>query len=451
MDVKLLADVTPLRSSAAYRRFWAGTTLSTIGGSLTYFAITLQVYDITRSPAAVGLLGLAAMVPLLTVGLIGGTLIDRLDRRRLVLACTGCAMAVSAALVAQAFLGMRLVWPLYLLFAMASACGAVNAPTRRTLIRGLLPDSQLPAALALDQLTFQTTMTAGPALAGAIVAAPHFGFGGCYLIDTASFAAALYGAARLPRTPASPAPAEGTRLAAVAAGVSFIRRSPVLCGAFLADLNATFFGLPISLFPAINAARFGGDPRTLGLFTTAIGVGGLISAVLSGPVKHLRRQGLGMLVTVSVWGAAFAVFALAGSLWLTLLALAVAGAADAGTVVLRGIIVQTVTPEEFRGRVTAADYVVGAGGAQLGSLEAGAVGSLASPEISALSGGLITVAGAVVIGAALPAFRRYRAGAADPVPAVLVPGLPAGPVAGPVSAEPARAGSGSDHLADVEP
>jgi MFS family permease len=439
--VKLLADVTPLRASAAYRRFWAGTTLSTVGGSLTYFAVTLQVYDLTRSPAAVGLIGLATMVPLLTIGLLGGTLIDRVDRRKLVLCCTSFAMAVSAALAALAFLGLRAVWPLYLLFAMSSAAGAVNAPARRTLIRGMLPAGQLPAALALDQLTFQITLTAGPALAGAIVAAPHLGLRGCYLIDTASFAAALYGAARLPRSPAPPAAASGTTLAAVAAGVSFIRRSPVLCGAFLADLNATFFGLPTSLFPAINAARFGGDPRTLGLLTTAIGVGGLVSAVFSGPVKHLSRQGLGMLVSVSIWGAAFAVFALAGSLWLTLLALAVAGAADAGTVVLRGIIVQTFTPEEFRGRVTAADYVVGAGGAQLGSLEAGAVGSLTSPVISALSGGLLTVVGAVVIGAFLPAFRRYRTGATAPV--TTRASSPGQSVSGPAS--------GAEHLADVEP
>ena len=346
-------------------------------------------------------------------------------------------MAVSAALAALAFLGLRAVWPLYLLFAMSSAAGAINAPARRTLITSMLPAGQLPAALALDQLTFQITLTAGPALAGVIVAAPHLGLRGCYLIDAASFAAALYGAARL-RGGGSRAPAPGTRLAAVAAGVSFIRRSPVLCGAFLADLNATFFGLPTSLFPAINAARFGGDPRTLGLLTTAIGVGGLVSAVFSGPVRHLSRQGLGMIVSVSIWGTAFAVFALAGSLWLTLLALAVAGAADAGTVVLRGIIVQTFTPEEFRGRVTAADYVVGAGGAQLGSLEAGVVGSLTSPVISALSGGVLTLAGAVAIAVTLPAFRRYRATA----PVTTRASSPGQSVSG--------AGSGAEHLADVE-
>jgi MFS family permease len=405
--VKLLADLSPLRSSPPFRRLWAGSTMSAVGGALTTFAVTLQVYDITRSPVAVGLIGVAIMVPLLTVGLLGGTLIDAVDKRVLVLACTGGQMAVSAALTAQAYLDLRWVWLLYLLVAVESGIGAVNAPARRALVPALLPSGELAAGLALQRLTFQITITAGPSLAGLIAAAPHLGLAGCYLIDTASFAAALYGTGRLPAMRASGFSPERSRLAAVGAGISFIGRTPVLAGAFIADLNATFFGLPTSLFPAINAARFGGDPRTLGLFTTAIGVGGLVSAVLSGPLKHVSRQGLAMLASVSVWGAGFAVFAVSRSLWLTLLALAVAGAADTVTVVVRGTIVATLTPREFRGRVMAVDYVIGAGGGQLGSLEAGAVGSLTSPAISALSGGLLTVLGAVVIGAALPAFRRY--------------------------------------------
>jgi MFS family permease len=137
-------------------------------------------------------------------------------------------------------------------------------------------------------------------------------------------------------------------------------------------------------------------------------VGGLVSGALSGPVGRITRQGRAMLCAVAVWGAAFAGFAIATTLWLTLLMLAVAGAADVFTVVFRGAIVQQVTPDELRGRVTAADYVVGASGGQLGNLESGALGSLTSPTISALSGGLITIAGAVVIGLALPAFARYR-------------------------------------------
>ena len=182
-------------------------------------------------------------------------------------------------------------------------------------------------------------------------------------------------------------------------------------------MNATFFALPVALFPAINAQRFGGDPRTLGLFTAAIGVGGLVSAIFAGPLRHASRHGLVMLACVAVWGGGFALFAVAPTLWLTLLALAIAGLADTFTVVVRGIIVQEETPDRFRGRVNAADFLVGAGGSQLGSLEAGLVGSLTTPVISALSGGLLTVLGAVVIGAALPGFRRYRPAALAPEPA----------------------------------
>ena len=404
---RLLADIRPLREFPAFRRLWAGSTLSAVGGALTMFAVPLQVYDITRSPFAVGALGVAQMIPTVTIGLLGGAIADAVDRRKLVLVITCCNSAVSAGLAAQALAGLGSVWLLYALVAVSSSFSAINAPVRRTFIPSLLPADQLTAGLALNRLTGQIMLTVGPGMAGLIAAAPGLGLRACYLIDAASFAGSLYGVARLPALPRSAGAARpGPR--AVAAGVRYIGRSRVLVGAFLADLNATIFGLPVALFPAINAERFGGDPRTLGLFTTAIGVGGLVSGALSGPVGRITRQGRAMLIAVAVWGAAFAGFAIATTLWLTLVTLAIAGAADVFTVVFRGTIVQQTTPDEFRGRVTAADYVVAVSGGQLGNLEAGALGSLTSPAISALTGGLITVAGAAVIGLAMPAFARYQ-------------------------------------------
>jgi MFS family permease len=390
--------------------------LSRTGGAMTTFAVTLQVYSLTRSTAAVGGLGVAVLVPLLLVTLPGGTLADGADRRRLVLLVTAGQAAVSAALFALAAFGGASLWPLYLLTAAGSALGAVSAPARQTFTPRLVPKEQLAAAMALNRVIFQVALITGPSLAGMVAAGT--GLRGCYLADTASFAGALWGVGRMPAMPpGTPAPvpespAAGTRpragLQLTREGLAFVRQTPALCGAFLADVNATFFALPVSLFPAINAQRFGGSPRTLGLFTAAIGAGGLVSAVLAGPLRHAARPGLAMLACVAVWGGAFALFAVAPSLWLTLLALALAGGADTCTVVMRGMIVQAATPDEFRGRVNAADFLVGAGGGELGSLEAGVVGTLATPAVSALSGGLLTVAGALVIGAALPAFRRYR-------------------------------------------
>jgi MFS family permease len=404
---RLLADISPLRKSPAFRRLWVGSTLSAIGGALTMFAVPLQVYDITRAPLAVGAIGVAQLLPTVSIGLLGGALADAVDRRKLVLVTSSGQAVVSAGLAAQAFAGLRSIWLLYALVAMSSSFSAIGAPVRRTFIPALLPADQLTAGLALNRLSFQVMLTAGPGLAGLITAAPGLGLRACYLIDAASFACSMYGVARLPALPRRAGAARpGPRT--VAAGVRYIGRSRVLAGAFLADLNATIFGLPVALFPAINAERFGGDPRTLGLFTAAIGAGGLVSAALSGPIRSIVRQGRAMLGAVAIWGAAFAGFAVATTLWLTLLMLAIAGAADTFTVVFRGTMVQQTTPDEFRGRVTAAEYVVGVSGGQLGNLEAGALGSLTSPVISALSGGLITVAGAVVIGLALPAFARYQ-------------------------------------------
>ena len=408
---KLLADVSPLRESPAFRRLWAGTTLSAVGSALTRFAVMLQVYDLTKSSFAVGAIGLAQLVPLLLIGLPGGSLADLVDRRKLVLFCN-CGTTLGAiGLAAQAIAGSRQLWLLYALVTFQSSISSISVPARQTFVPRLLPPDKLRAGLALNRLSFQIMLIVGPALAGVITAVPALGLRGCYVIDVLSFGASFYGVARMP---AQSPQAEGARpstrpgFRSVAQGVVYIWRTPVLAGAFLADLNATIFGLPVALFPAINAERFGGDPRTLGLFTAAIGVGGLVSAAFSGPLRHLSRPGRAMLVAVAVWGGAFAGFAVATSLWLTLTLLALAGAADTFTVVLRGTIVQTTTPEELRGRVTAADFVVGAGGGQLGNVEAGALGSLTTPVISALSGGLATVAVAVIIAFALPAFTRYR-------------------------------------------
>src|SRR3984885_10575790 len=341
---------------------------SRTGGSRTTFAIMLQVYDLTRSTAAVGGIGVATLIPMLLITVPGGTFADRVDRRRLVLVVMTAQAVLSAVLFALAAFGGASLWALYALVALGSAFSALSAPAQQTFIPRLVPKDQLSSAMALQRIVFQVVMIAGPALAGVITAGT--GLRGCYLADVASFAGALWGVGRLPAMPpVRPAGSGddgrdgGPRRSGVALtleGLAFIRRTPVLCGAFLADVNATFFALPVSLFPAINAERFGGNPRTLGLFMTAIGVGGLVSAVFAGPLRHATRHGLAMLACVAVWGGGFALFAVAPSLWLTLLALGLAGLADTFTVVLRGIIVQQATPDEFRGRVNAADFLAGA-------------------------------------------------------------------------------------------
>ena len=403
---RLLLDISPLRSSPAYRRLWIGSLLSAIGSALTTFALPLQIWYLTHSSFQVGLLSAVQLVPAVTIGLLGGAWADARDRRRLMLGATLALVATSAALALTAGSGSGLLWLIYLIAAVRSGLAGITGPARRTFIPALLPTDKLAAGLALDRLSFQLMLIAGPALAGVIVAVPALGLRGCYLIDAATFGGSLYGLGHLPMAPPAAAAASSRTARAVRDGIAFIARHPRLSGAFLADLSATVFALPISLFPAINAERFGGDPHTLGLFTAAIGVGGLASTLLSGPIVRLRNQGSAMLVAVCVWGGAFAAFAVVPGLALTLLMLGLAGAADTITVVMRGSIVQMSTPEAMRGRLTAVDYVVSLCGGQLGNLEAGAVGSLASPVLSAVAGGLATIAAAGIVGASIPGFAR---------------------------------------------
>jgi MFS family permease len=403
---RLLADITPLRKSPPFRRLWVGTTLSALGGGLTRYAVALQVFQLTHSSFAVGLIGLFSMVPTLAVGLLGGPLTDSLDRRRLVLVTSSGLALVSVAMALLAFGGLRTAWPLYLLIAIQAGLQSVDYPARSTFISALLPPAQLPAGVNLNRTSFLIAMTFSPAAAGLITAAPSLGLPWCYGIDACSFCLALYGIARLPPLP--PREKSARNLRAVREGLAFVRRSQPLAGAFLADLAFTVLGLPIALFPAINTERFGPDPRTLGLMATAVGVGGLTGAVMSGPLRHVRRQGLAMLVCVGISGAAFAGFALAPGLGLTLLCLGCVGAADGFTVVFRGTIAQTVTPDELRGRVLAADFVVAAGGSQLGSLESGALATLTTPVTSAFAGGVACAVAAVAIGVALPGLVTYR-------------------------------------------
>jgi MFS family permease len=409
---RLLPDVGPARQSPAFRRLLAGGLLSSLGSSMTEFAVVLQVWELSRSSLDVGLLGLT-FVPVLIIGLLGGAIADVADRRKLTLATSVGLMAVSAAFAAQAYAQFGQLWLLYLLAMVQAVLQAISAPASRTFMPRLVRSDQLTAAIALNTLSGRITMLAGPALAGVIAAA--FGLRMCYAVDAVSFVASLYATARLPamRPQSAPAaPSAPRRLRAAAEGLRFIRRRPVLVAAFLTDLDAMLLGLPVAIFPALNAAHFGGRPQTLGLLNAAVGVGGLLSAAMSGPTGRLSRPGRGLLAGTMIWGAAIACFGLARSLPLALVLLAVAGAADTLTVTFRGSIVQTLTPDEFRGRVSSVEYIIGTGG----NVETGTVAALTTPAFSAVSGGIGCLAAAALIALLFPALTRYRPRAADTPP-----------------------------------
>ena len=305
----MLADTAPLRESPAYRRLWLSGLCSGFGAQMTTVAVLFQVWQSTGSAAWTGAIGLAQAVPLIAFGLFAGALADRLDRRRYFLACTVGQGACSALLATQALFGTFPVLGVLLIVAGQSLFGAGSGPTARTFLPRLVRTEHLGAALALNRIAFQGSMMVGPAMGGLVVAAA--GVGGCYLIDALSFAIAFYGAYRLPRMVPRTEKAPRPGLRGVADGLSYLMHSPPVRGALLTDLATTVLTMPVSLFPLLNAERFGGNPRTLGLFLAAIAVGGVIASVFSGDLhpaaaprcRHAARLvGLGRLAACcSAW------------------------------------------------------------------------------------------------------------------------------------------------------
>jgi hypothetical protein len=403
---RILADTRPLQESPAYRRLWAGAALSSLGSRMTSVAVPIQVYALTHSSLAVGMIGLTIAIPTIGLGLLGGSIADAFDRRKLVMVTTTLLAVVSLLFALQALLDLRQLWLLYALIAGQSCLSAIDQPARRVFISRLLPPDRIPAAAALGFLSFQVSLTAGPLLAGAIIAA--LGLQAAYIVDAVSFFFSFSGVLRLP---AMPPQDSGARpgLRAVVEGLQFVRRQPILATALLVDLNATIFGMPFALFPALAATRFGGGPQTVGLLYAAPAIGGMIVSTCSGPLSHLHRQGRAVLMAVAVWGAAIAGFGATHLLSLGVLLLAVAGGADVVNGVFRTTIIQVNAPDALQGRVNSVGFVVGAGGPRLGDVESGIVASLTSPAFSAVSGGLVSVIGVVLLGLTRPAFARYDA------------------------------------------
>ena len=402
----LTIDVTPLRESPEYRRLFLGNAVSTIGTQMTAVAVPLQVYDLTHSSLAVGMLGFASLVPLVVFGLIGGSIADAMDRRRLMLITSSGLAAVSALLFAQAVTGRGSVWLLYVLTALQAGLFAVDSPARGAVTPRLIPARQLPAATALSQVMFNFAVVVGPLLAGVIVA--RGGFELAYGIDAVSFFAALAAAVSIR---AMPPEGGGTQagLRSVVEGLRFLRTQPVVLMTFAVDINAMVFGMPRALFPALALGRFGGGPCAVGLLYAAPAMGALLGALLGGWFSRVRRQGFAVLVSVAVWGVAIMGFGFAATMWLAVLMLAVAGAADMVSAVFRTAILQVATPDELRGRLHGVFIAVVAGGPRLGDVEAGAMASLVSPQFSVVSGGVLCVAGVAVLAALVPAFSRYVA------------------------------------------
>lgn len=421
---RLLLDVTPLRSSRPYRLLYLGTVTSGVGAQLATTAIALQIYDLTGSSFAVGLVGLYALVPIVVLGLYGGAVLDTHDRRTVALV-GGVLLWVTGGLnVLQAALGNTEVGVLYALVALHSAGFAVMGPARSSIYPRLLPLEQLPAANALNVASMNISMTVGPLLAGVIVELG--GYVTAYAVDVVLFTAAMWGISSLPAIrPERAAPARVPGLSSVVDGLGFLATRPNVRMTFLADFCAMILAQPRALFPAIAVVDLAGGAATVGVLAAALAVGALVAMLFSGPLGTVVHQGRAVVWSVVAWGCCVVLVGLAvlGSgrlfgpgvaLVLACLGLAAAGAADSVSSVFRNTILQAATPDHLRGRLQGIFVVVVAGGPRLGELLSGTVAGLWTEWGALVLGGVACIIAMLLLARTQRGFLAYDA--RDPRP-----------------------------------
>lgn len=402
--LRFFVDLTPLRQFREFRLLFIGQVVTMLGRQLTVVAAPIQVFGLTRSTLAVGVLGLAQFPALLVGSFLGGALADAVDRRRLLLvaqlllATTTAGLAVNAALPAPSLAGV------YALTAANALFSGIDTPTRQATVPRLVPARRLSSALALNVLVTQTANAVGPAIAGVLVAGA--GVTAAFWLDTASFAVASCVLVVMRPLPALDG---GTRpdLRSVREGLSFIRRRSELQGTFLIDIGAMVLGMPRALFPELGLTVFGSSGSVVGLLYAAPGAGAMLAALTSGWVPRIRHAGRATIAVVVVWGVSITAFGLSDSLPLALVLLAIGGGADALSAVFRSTILQLTTPDRLRGRLSAVQISVVAGGPRLGDLEAGVVAAATSARTAAWSGGLGAAASALLVAWFFPRFRNW--------------------------------------------
>ncbi|MFI7587140.1 MFS transporter [Spongisporangium articulatum] len=422
---RLLADLTPLRVNPAYRRMWFGLSLSGIGAQLTTVAVGLQVYDLTRSTFKVGLVGLFALVPLIAAGLYGGSVIDALDRRRVIITTASGILLCAVAFTVQAVAHVDHVWLLYGLVSVQNVFYPVNSSARATITPRLIGRELLPAANALNSVSMGVSFTLGPLLAGLLVA--WVGFGGAYAVEAVLLVFALTTLVALPSLPPE-GEVSRSGIRSVLEGFAYLGTRPNVRMTFLVDIAAMALAMPRVLFPALAATRLGGGATTVGILSAGVAVGTTLAGLFSGPLGHVRRQGVAVLMSVLAWGALIALFGVVVAaspgpdadggmrwwIWPAAFVLACAGAADAVSGVFRNTILQTATPDAMRGRLQGVFFVVVAGGPRLGDLLLGAVADVSAETVAAIAGGLACVVVVLLLARFQPGFARYDA--ADPTP-----------------------------------
>lgn len=408
-------DLRPLRHRD-YRLLNIGQLISGLGSQLTTVALAYQIYHLTGSVLAVGMVALTQLFPLLVTSSIGGALADAHDRRTVARLVTYAQAATSTMLAVNASLARPHVWVLYVAAALSAALRGLLGPSLEAMTPRLVPRDEIAASSAIRWLRLNTAMVAGPALGGVLIST--IGTSLTYTVDVASFAASIIAFSMMKPIPPSSGKAR-LGLRTIGDGWLYARRRPDLVGSYLVDIVAMFFGMPQSLFPAI-AERLGGA-RSLGFLYSGLALGAFVATATSGWTSSVKRYGRAIVLAALGWGVAIVPFGYTSRLPVAVACLAVAGLLDMYSALFRASLWNQTIPDEYRGRLAGIEQLSYSVGPMLGNVEAGVVASLTDLRTSIVSGGVLCVAGVAALAIVFPALwafdlRTFRKEAPVPAP-----------------------------------
>jgi MFS family permease len=397
-----------------FRLIWIGLFVSFTGSMMQNAALLWHVSLLVppdRKGLALGLVGLVRVLPIIVFSMISGVVADAWDRRRLMLGTQAAATFVAIALGILAFRGTTAVWPLYVLAALGSAVGAFDLPARNSLMPTLVPREHLPNAISLNTIMFQTASVLGPSLGGLLIAAADVGW--AYIANAISFAFVVVALLMMRDVPARPKPEEGSRddisFHAAIEGLRFVFRAPLIRSTMLLDFFATFFSSATALLPIFAQDILQVGAKGYGWLYAAPAVGAMVTSAIMVPMtERIERRGLTLLWAVAGYGLATVVFGLSRTFWLTFGCLALTGATDTVSTIIRNVVRQLETPDRLRGRMTGINMVFFLGGPQLGELEAGTVANWFGAAFSVVTGGIGCLIATAWITATTPMLRSYR-------------------------------------------
>jgi len=403
---KPMSSWSVLRNRNYALLFW-GQLISSAGTQMQVVAVAWQVYLLTHSAIALGLIGLVQAIPRLLFSLVGGVFADAFDRRKLLLIIEITLAMTSAVLALCTIFHVINLYIIYAVVLVAASVSSFEFPTRQSMIPTLVPREQMPDAMSLNMVMMQLTFIIGPTLGGFVIA--WFGVANTYWIDVVSYFVVMGSLLLMviPRVPLEKRAQPG--IGALLDGMRFLRTHPIILAVLSLDFFATFFGSPRALLPVYASDILHIGPQGLGLLLAATSIGAVALTPFTGRIGRISRQGLGVVLAIIGWGICIIAFGFsAGPLWLSVLFLAGSGAADMVSMILRGLVIQLTTPDEFRGRMSAVNAMFVTGGPMLGQFESGLVAGVVSPQFSVVGGGFERKLATLAIAACVPGLLRVK-------------------------------------------